>query len=312
MEILIISKSRGTAGTLRVGVFAAVLGVLAVLTAAASLAYYGYRRGGDDMAVQILEHPERTHEVWQREILLQRQFLAGLARDMDAELSAVAGKVGKLEAQLTRLDAVAERMLTASELDAEEFGLGQEPAVGGPRDPAAFAPHWAGLLDNLDAVKNEIALREARLSSLESFLLERELSAETAPRGLPVREGWVSSGFGYRVDPVSGQREFHGGLDFAGRTGSQVRAVAAGVVTWSGRRWGYGNMVEINHGNGFLTRYAHNRANLVALGEKVEKEQPIALLGSTGRTTGPHVHFEVVRNDQTVNPRNYLFDQARR
>lgn len=310
MEILIISKSRGTAGAIRVGWLSVLLGVLVIVAGTAAVAYVGYTRGGDAMAEVILHNPERSSEIWQREIILQRKFLGTLERDMDAELSALAGSVGRLQAHLTRLDAVAERMIASSKLDATEFDLGREPGIGGPYDPAAQLPRWVDLLENLDAVKSDIELRDARLTSLESLLLGRQLQDDTEPNGNPLSEGWVSSGFGYRVDPVSGRREFHNGIDFAGRVGAQVRAVAAGVVTWSGRRWGYGNLVELDHGNGYLTRYAHNRANLVQLGDKVEKNEAVALLGSTGRTTGPHVHFEVVRDSVTVNPRQFISRQA--
>ena len=152
--------------------------------------------------------------------------------------------------------------------------------------------------------------RDERLTTLESLLMDKQLLRDMQPEGRPVNDGWMSSGYGYRTDPVTGRKEFHGGVDFAGKPGLEVRAVAAGVVTWSGKRWGYGNMVEINHGNGYVTRYAHNRANTVALGEKVEKNQPVALLGSTGRSTGPHVHFEVVQNGRSVNPWKFIRKHA--
>ena len=118
--------------------------------------------------------------------------------------------------------------------------------------------------------------------------------------------GWISSAYGYRIHPISGRREFHNGLDFAGKADTFVRAVASGVITWSGTRWGYGNMVEINHGSGYLTRYAHNKANLADLGQKVVKGEAIALLGSSGMSTGPHVHFEVVYKDKPIDPQKFI------
>ena len=142
------------------------------------------------------------------------------------------------------------------------------------------------------------------------MLMERQLLDDTQPAGRPLEGGWISSGYGERIDPVSGRKEFHGGIDFAGKPGLEVRSVADGVVTWSGKRWGYGNVVEISHGNGYLTRYAHNRSNLVELGQKVEKNETIALLGSSGRSTGPHVHFEVVRNGRTINPWKFIRKQS--
>jgi murein DD-endopeptidase MepM/ murein hydrolase activator NlpD len=310
MEILIISKSRGTAARLRLGWVTIVLCSALFLGATGYSAYWGYARGGDDMADLILSDPERSTEIWQREIILQRQFLNGLERDSQADLSALASTVGRLQGHVTRLDAVAERVITATNLDPVEFNFADTPAVGGPESENSNPPKWAGLLENLDSLKEEIILRDARLTTLEALLLDMQLHENTQPEGRPVNDGWISSGYGYRNDPVTGRKEFHGGVDFAGKSGLEVRAVAAGVVTWSGRRWGYGNMVEINHGNGYVTRYAHNRVNLVALGDTVEKNQSVALLGSTGRSTGPHVHFEVVRNSRTVNPWKFIRKHA--
>ena len=109
-----------------------------------------------------------------------------------------------------------------------------------------------------------------------------------------------------RTDPFNGRREYHKGVDLAGKEGSDIIAVAAGIVTWSGDRYGYGNMVEINHGNGYITRYGHCKEVLVKAGDSVTKGQVIAHMGSTGRSTGPHVHFEVHKNGRVVNPLNYL------
>lgn len=310
MEILIISKSRGTAGQFRFGWSSMLLMLLLIGGGIGYAAYVGYSRGSDAMADMIMNNPEQAAQIWQREIVLQRQYLNKLDRDMDADLSALSVTVGRLQARLTRLDAVAERVIISSKLDAEEFALGGEPPVGGPHDAVAQPPQWHTLFENLSAVKNEIALRDARLTTLEALLADRQLQDDTEPSGVPVQEGWISSGFGYRTDPVTGAREFHSGLDFAGKPGMQVHAVAAGVVTWSGKRWGYGNMVEISHGDGYLTRYAHNRSNLVKLGDKVARGQAVALVGATGRTTGPHVHFEVVHNDVTVNPRSFIDEHA--
>ena len=118
--------------------------------------------------------------------------------------------------------------------------------------------------------------------------------------------GWMSSLYGYRSDPMSGKKEFHQGVDVAGKPGTPITAVAAGIVIWSGQRYGYGDLVEISHGNGYTTRYAHNKKNLVSVGEKVEKGEIIALMGATGRSTGTHVHFEVLRHGKHLNPNKYL------
>ena len=139
----------------------------------------------------------------------------------------------------------------------------------------------------------------------------QNLTDRVYPQGRPVNSGWISSYFGKRTDPFTGKPANHTGIDFAGKLGDPVNAVAEGVVTWSGDRYGYGIMVEINHGNGYVTRYAHNSENLVAVGDEVKKGQTVALMGETGRATGPNLHFEVLRNGRRVNPVNFIRASSR-
>ena len=134
----------------------------------------------------------------------------------------------------------------------------------------------------------------------------RKLNEEIQPEGRPVHQGFISSYFGQRQDPFTGEEAIHKGVDFAGNLGDEVVAVAAGVVTWAGVQPGYGKLVEISHGNGLVTRYAHNQRALVNVGDTVTRGEPIALMGSSGRSTGPHVHYEVRINGAPVNPMRYL------
>lgn len=311
MEILLVSKSKGAAGRVRINTFGLIMIALLLLSTAASIGYWGYVRGGDDTAARILNNPHETTELWQKEIVQQRQFLHRLRRDLEIDLNALSQGIGDLQGDLSRLDAVAERVAEANGFDPSEFSFAAPAPIGGPHVALTQPPKWDGLLENLDAMAAEIDRRDSKLTVIETFLNDKARETKIKPDGRPVQEGWISSGYGYRTDPVTGRREFHGGVDFAGKPGLEVKAVAEGVVTWSGRRWGYGYLVELKHGNGYLTRYAHNRTNLVKLGEKVKKGQAIALLGSSGRSTGPHVHFEVVRNDRTVNPWKFVREQSK-
>jgi murein DD-endopeptidase MepM/ murein hydrolase activator NlpD len=163
----------------------------------------------------------------------------------------------------------------------------------------------------MSLLDGQLADREAQLWVLESVLMNENLKERVYPHGRPVSAGWISSYFGKRTDPFTGKLANHTGIDFAGKMGADVSSVADGVVTWSGSRYGYGVMVEINHGNGFATRYAHNSENLVAVGEEVRKGQSIAKMGRSGRATGPNLHFEVLRNGQRVNPVNFIRDAAK-
>ena len=158
----------------------------------------------------------------------------------------------------------------------------------------------------MEHLAEKVEDREVKLEALESILGGQKLEDDSIPLGQPVQAGWLSSGFGTRIHPLTGKKHYHRGIDFAGREGSAVLAVASGVVTRSDRKRGYGKVVEINHGNGYVTRYGHNRTNLVKPGDTVRRGDVVALMGSTGKSTGPHVHFEVHRNGKIVNPSRYI------
>jgi murein DD-endopeptidase MepM/ murein hydrolase activator NlpD len=167
-------------------------------------------------------------------------------------------------------------------------------------------PEVPDFIQELDALSRQLDDRSEQLSVLETMLMNRNLQQQALPAGRPIKKGWISSYYGMRTDPFTGKREHHAGVDFAGKHGAEVVAVGAGVVTWASERYGYGNLVEITHGNGIATRYGHNHKILVKVGDKVEKGDTLALMGSTGRSTGPHVHFEVLKNGRSVNPSEYI------
>jgi len=222
-------------------------------------------------------------------------------------LDALALRLGRMQAQLMRLDALGDRLVTQADLDASEFDFTIAPPVGGPHDSTSLAattvPDFIGMLDELDLA---VADRTQKLGVLEQLIMNRNLSERIMPSGQAVEKGLLSSAFGKRIDPFTGKMEQHKGIDIAGKEGSDVLATGDGVVIWSDTRSGYGNLVEIDHGNGIITRYGHNKALLVKVGDTVRKGQAIALMGSTGRSTGPHVHIEVLRDGKQVNPSQYL------
>ncbi|MGI9336769.1 MAG: M23 family metallopeptidase [Gammaproteobacteria bacterium] len=228
-------------------------------------------------------------------------------RSTEQGIDALALRLGTLQAHISRLDALGSRLVEMAKLDAGEFAFGEQPARGGPRPGEKTRSLSANeFVEALDALERRLDRRMPQLDALETMLMNRKLQAEIVPAGQPVKAGWLSSPFGSRADPLTGKRDFHYGIDFAGRRGTPIHAVASGVVTFSGRRAGYGNMVEVNHGNGTVTRYAHNHENLVAEGDTVKKGMRIALLGSTGRVSGPHVHFEVLRAGKQINPFEFV------
>jgi len=193
-----------------------------------------------------------------------------------------------------------------------EFYFDSVPAIGGPEEPYATGSNIAApeVLAAMTELDSQLDNREAQLDALESVLMNQNLSERVYPQGRPVKSGWMSSYFGKRTDPFTGKQANHRGVDFAGKSGAEIVTVADGVVTWSSPRYGFGKLVEINHGNGYSTRYAHNSENLVAVGDEVKKGQIVALMGETGRATGPNLHFEVLRNGQRVNPVTFIRQDA--
>ena len=235
----------------------------------------------------------------------QKKQIEDLRQKLQLRVDAMAMRLGEMNAHVIRLDALGKRLTEMADIDSREFNFDRDPPRGGPEGEGTSAeiPDLSSMLNQL---QQRVDLRESQLSALENLILARELKQEIHPEGRPVANGFISSYFGERADPFDGREAFHKGVDFAGVPGSNVTAVAAGIVTWAGERSGYGKLVEINHGDGFVTRYAHNERTLVNVGETVKRGEPVALMGSTGHSTGPHVHFEVLRNGRQVDPLSFV------
>ncbi len=303
MNIILITKKSHTAGSLRLGPGQSLALVLAVL-----VLLPGVMLAGGYLLGQYRAEQEVLPREWAAEMQRQRQQIAEVTRKAREDMNGLAVRLGQLQAQVVRLNALGRRLVEAGRLDAAEFDFSRPPAQGGPgSDPSLGSPlDPPDFLQALEDLAAELSDRERKLQAMEAIFMSRGLQEEVLPAGRPIRKGWISSYFGMRTDPFTGLREFHKGMDFAGKLGSDVVAVAGGVVTWAGERYGYGRLVEINHGNGYVTRYGHNQKLLVRVGDVVTKGQTIALMGSSGRSTGPHVHFEVHYKGRVVNPARYL------
>lgn len=241
------------------------------------------------------------------ELAAQASEIDHAKRVAQADVDALSAKVGELQAHIMRLDALGAQLTNMAGLKRGEFDFKNPPAEGGPEAvSAAQHANMPDFLNSLDQLSYQVKDREQQLAVLENLLMSRNVQQAAQPAGAPVAGGYVSSLFGMRIDPFTGDLAMHSGMDFAGSEGEAVEAVAAGVVTWAGPRAGYGNLVEIDHGNGYATRYGHNEDILVHVGEVVKKGAHIALMGSTGRSTGPHVHFEVLYNGSPVNPARFV------
>jgi murein DD-endopeptidase MepM/ murein hydrolase activator NlpD len=246
---------------------------------------------------------------WSLMLADQEDRLGALQRESGEEARALSRRLGILQAQITRLEAAGTRLAELSGLDAGEFDFQAPLAVGGPEvliDDQDGEPSSSDLHRELTQTEAQIRDRARQLRVLEDLLVVSRQQKESQPQGRPVKTGFVSSLFGHRRDPISGRRTIHEGIDFAAHTGTDIYSVGSGIVIMSGMLGAYGRVVEINHGNGYVTRYAHASASLVKVGERVTKGQVIAKVGTTGRSTGPHLHFEVFYNGRVVNPQRYI------
>jgi murein DD-endopeptidase MepM/ murein hydrolase activator NlpD len=300
MHLTIYSSRRGDSRQINL----LSIGPIAVAMATVALAFTaGYFVSGNGK----IKDATATADEMREEIAAKQAQLETREAEARANLDALAVRMGQLSAHIVRLDALGRRLVSMADLADSEFNFDEPPARGGPETEE---PGLSVESEELDTMLDELALqvdyRGDQLAVLEKLLASRRLSREQLPEGRPVSSGWLSSYYGKRTDPFSGKQKFHSGVDFAGNEGVDVLAVASGVVTWSGKRSGYGTMVEVNHGNGLVTRYAHNKENLVEVGDTVKKGQVIGRMGKTGRATGPHVHFEVLKNGQKVNPLKYV------
>ena len=247
----------------------------------------------------------------QNEIVLQREDVDAGRQQLDNSLSGMTLKLAKMRSRLVRLDALGEQLTQIASLEDGEFDFSSTPGLGGPiQAPLIEIANQAEIQEKVSTMfaklDDSISSRESQLQILQSMLSDKKLKSERMVAGRPIKKGWLSSEYGMRIDPFHGKQQWHAGIDFAGRDGDDVIAVASGIVTWSGDRSGYGQMVEVSHSDGYITRYAHNQKNVANLGAIVQKGDVLAQMGSSGRSTGPHVHFEVFKNGRTVDPASYI------
>lgn len=243
---------------------------------------------------------------WRERLADQDARVRDLEDRAMAESGAVGRQLAQMQARLWRMEALGVQVADVARIPLGEFGFDLPAPQGGPAGSCDSFLESPDLRAGLDALAVDIRDREDELEVLEAVLGTQEYWESARLAGWPVERGWISSPYGRRVDPISGRMAWHTGIDVAGRRGSDVIAIAAGVVVYAGRRDGYGNMVEIEHGDGYVTRYAHQSDLRVRQGDIVRRGDALGKLGSTGRSTGPHVHVEVLKNGRHVNPATYV------
>jgi murein DD-endopeptidase MepM/ murein hydrolase activator NlpD len=305
MNIILVSnrlaKSRSISlGGVQIALLLVLFSVL-MLGAAFTLQYALVRFAPEGLSDEIRTILSEVHndEQQKQQIYLQNS------------LDAMAIRVGQMQAQVQRLDALGARLTKLAGMKPGEFQFSEPPAMGGPL--VAFPEDKmteSGLKQQMDRLSHIVNDRSDKLTALKTQLLQNQLSRRLLPSMPPVHSGYYSSNFGWRIDPFTGAPALHEGVDFVANAGTPIYASAGGVVDYAGLDGSYGNMVEIDHGNNIVTRYAHASKVLVKVGQVVRRGQEIAEVGSTGRSTGNHLHFEVRYKGVAQNPVRFLQKSA--
>lgn len=301
MNVILVSGRLAKARTITLGLpQLAMLGIgsLITVTLLAALMNYFTLRFAADL------HLPFVHELL---VSTQRQQNEKTQSYLHENLNALAIRLGQMQAQLLRLDTLGERLAKLAGFKPQDLMFDQAPGRGGA--VSALPSQDISLGDftkQLDLLTKQLDDRGDKLGVLDSLFTLDSAKKKLVPTMLPVDGGWYSSNYGWRIDPFNGQRAFHEGIDFMAEKGTPIMAAAGGVVVYSAFHPQYGNMIEIDHGNGLITRYAHASKRLVKVGDVVLRGAEIAEVGMTGRATGTHLHFEVRLNGAPQNPKQFL------
>lgn len=248
----------------------------------------------------VMARMDRLHTA----LVAQNEELEEARANAERRIAAMAARVAEMRAALVQMETW---QISLEELGGEvSFKPASADITSPVLDPAAAAGGGVDLIAELNLLTARMNLRFSELEEVADAITRRGADSIFAPSGWPVETRHITSYRGFRKDPFTGKRQWHDGVDIDGALGDPIYTVASGIVTWSGRRSGYGELVEISHAGGYVTRYAHNSLNLVAVGDYVQQGQEIARVGRTGRVTGSSLHFEVLRNGVSVNPIDFL------
>ncbi|MCC7136587.1 MAG: M23 family metallopeptidase [Nitrosomonas sp.] len=301
MNIILISSRLGQAKSLTLTRYHIFMGLLLLLVIVVFFAITLNRFAGE--VVDKINHPILSAALQNSESKRNIKIQEHLNKNLDF----MAAKVGKMQVQLFRLNELGRRLVDLYGIDPQELSFDQLPGQGGvDREIHERNLSLDELNQTLHLVARSLRDRADKLTVLDSLLLGDRIEQEMLPSAMPLETGWFSSDFGMRIDPFTGKKSFHEGVDFPAKPGTPIKAAAGGVVVLSAYQPGYGNMVAIDHGNALVSRYAHASRLLVNVGQVVLKGQKIAEIGSTGRSTGPHLHFEIRHNDIPLNPSRFL------
>lgn len=308
MDVILVSGRLARARTFSLGLPQLLLLGLGFAVTAVMLAatiHYVALHFSEDIKLPYVESAVLAAQ--KRQFALQQEQHERAQSYLRENLNAMAVKLGEMQAQLVRLDTVGERLAKLAGFKPQDLMFGERPGRGGAVSTLPSQDLSLGdFTEQLELLTRQVDDRNDKLGILESLFAVDSAKKKLIPTMLPVEGGWYSSDFGWRIDPFTGQRAYHEGIDVMAEVGTPIYAAAGGVVVFSGTHPQYGNMIEIDHGNGLITRYAHASKRLAKVGDLVVRGVEIGKVGKTGRATGSHLHFEVRRRGAAVNPKRFL------
>ncbi|RLA06746.1 MAG: hypothetical protein DRQ51_08460 [Gammaproteobacteria bacterium] len=306
MNIIFLSHSSSKVRTYQLGLFKlfgiASLWTLLIITSTFFVSH----------KISLVDGTNKQLKNWQETIISQKQDMQFIKDQARSKFDAMADRLSKIQMQINNIDSIGKRIIDTTDLDKNEFNFTTPAGTGGPIDTLKEQENDLEFLSNfdylsyLDDLSHNLTDKEIQMQVIENIVLQKIRAHEIMPAGMPVKKGYISSRFGHRRDPFTKRIKMHAGVDIAAKYGSDVISVASGIISKVVSKKGYGKMVEIKHGDGIFTRYAHNSRAMVKVGDKVKAGTVIAKIGQTGRSTGPHVHFEVVQNGKKVNPITFI------
>lgn len=318
MHLLIINNKGVAAKSIKLSTLLISLSLLAIITV--FLAIQGnawinsslnthaiHQQASEEIMIKT---SHETNETFISNLLEQDRIIVNrLENNLDAQLELLNLQLAQMQTQLIRMETLGDKLIVQNKLDPKIFNFSETQSIGGPVEETENTSNKIDLTainQRFNSIAKEIKNKSEQLYIFEAIYDKKYLHQQTYPTGKPSEKGWVSSYFGKRKDPFTGKLSQHKGVDVAGPSGSNIIATAKGIITWAGKRSGYGQLIEIDHGNNLITRYGHCKSITVDVGQIVNQGQTIGIVGSTGRSTGPHIHYEVIKNGTKLNPIKYV------
>ena len=305
MQIIIFRSNKNKSKSYKInilffGVFILFLCSFIILMFTSSSYMYGYKKGYKEL------YEDRIRDLSHYENEINR-----IKEENQENMEFFSQKLISISSKIENISSLGNKLSKLAKLDKKDFDFRRPNYIGGKNKVNIEFEYDSKFENYLDNMLIDLDSKQQDLVEVYKIINNLEMKEQFFPSGLPSNKGYISSDYGTRVNPISKEEHFHKGVDVAHKTESDIRSLAAGEVTFSGKKYGYGNLVEISHINGYKTRYAHNNRNLVKIGEYVKKGQTIAKMGSTGHSTGPHVHLEVLKNNKHINPNKFIHYKER-